>query len=77
VSATDILPLLTGPAAALVICVWVIWWLRADLKELRKTNRELARRADSSEEAARTSNALLEKAINLGLDRREMHGGDP
>ena len=73
---SDILPLLTGPAAALVICVWVIWWLRQDLKELRKANKELVRRADSAEEAARTSNALIDKLITMSA-KREINGGDP
>lgn len=74
---TDILPLLTGPAAALFICVWVIWWLRQDLKELRKANKELVKRADSAEEAARASNMLLDKLIDHATKQREFKGGDP
>lgn len=74
----DILPLLTGPVAALVICLWVIWWLRGDLKDQRKINVELMRRADSAEEAARTSNALMEKLITQAIgSRRSIDGGDP
>lgn len=74
---SDIVPLLTGPAAALVICVWVIWWLRQDLKELRRANKELVKRADSAEEAARTSNALIEKLVSIAASQRKLSGGDP
>lgn len=77
----DIVPLLTGPAAALVICVWVIWWLRGDLKDQRKINRELIKRADAAEVAASTANALLEKLIDHAVsnknDQRAINGGDP
>lgn len=74
----DILPLLTGPAAALVICVWVIWWLRGDLKDQRRINRELIKRADSAEEAARTANALIEKLMDHAIKiQRVPNGGDP
>lgn len=72
----DIVPLLTGPTAALVICIWVIWWLRGDLKELRKANKELVRRADSAEEAARATNVLLDKLISHATGQRELDGSD-
>ncbi len=55
----DILPLLTGPAAALAVLIWVVWMQRQDIKELRKALEAERRRADTGEEAARTTLAVL------------------
>ena len=54
-----LLPYLTGPAGAVIVLAWWVWTLRRDLAELRKTVDAERRRADSAEEAARTSNALI------------------
>lgn len=56
---TAVLPYITGPAGALAVLIWVVWMLRRDITELRKTIDAERRRADSAEEAARTSNALI------------------
>lgn len=55
----DLLPFLTGPAAACVVLVWVVWMARKDLAEARKTIEAERKRADSAEEAARTASALI------------------
>lgn len=57
--AATLLPYLTGPAAALAVLIWVVVMQRADLAELRKALEAERRRADSAEEAARTTNTLL------------------
>ncbi len=54
-----LLPYLTGPAGALAVLIWVVWMLRRDIADLRVTVEAERRRADSAEEAARTSNALI------------------
>jgi hypothetical protein len=59
-----LLPLLTGPVAGLAILVWVVWMQRRDLADLRKALDAERRRADSAEEAARTTNSLLAGLIN-------------
>ena len=56
---TTLLPYLSGPAGAVVVLVWMVWLQRRDIAELRKTIDAERRRADSAEEAARTSNALI------------------
>lgn len=56
---TALLPYITGPAAAAAVLVWVVWMQRQDIADLRKTIDAERRRADSAEEAARTSNALI------------------
>lgn len=65
-SPTDVLPLLTGPAGALAVLIWVVWMQRRDLSEQRRTIEAERKRADAAEEAARTANtliaSLLEKA---------------
>jgi hypothetical protein len=59
VDLTAVLPYITGPAGAVAVLIWVVWMLRKDLAELRKIIDAERRRADSAEEAARTSNALI------------------
>lgn len=56
---TQLFPYLTGPIGALVVLIWVVWMQRKDLAELRRTVDAERRRADSAEEAARTSNQLI------------------
>lgn len=56
---TQFFPYLTGPIGALVVLIWVVWMQRKDLAELRRTVDAERRRADSAEEAARTSNQLI------------------
>lgn len=56
---TTLLPYLSGPAGAVIVLVWVVWLQRKDIAELRRTIDAERRRADSAEEAARTSNALI------------------
>ena len=63
---TDILPLLTGPAAAVAVLVWVVWMQRQDIKEMRREREALLKRADSAEEAARTTLAVLSAATGRG-----------
>ena len=58
-TADAILPYLTGPAAAVVVLVWVVWMQRQDIKDLRRTNEAASKRADSAEEAARSSLEML------------------
>ena len=52
-------PYLTGSGGALCVLVWVVWMLRRDVAELRRTVEAERRRADSAEEAARTANQLI------------------
>ena len=56
---TTLLPSLTGPVGAVAVLVWVVYMQRKDIAELRLTVEAERRRADSAEEAARTSNALI------------------
>lgn len=56
---SSLLPYLTGPIGALVTLIWVVWMQRQDISELRRTVDAERRRADSAEEAARTSNNLI------------------
>jgi len=58
-TADVILPYLTGPAAAVVVLVWVVWMQRQDIKDLRRINEAASKRADSAEEAARSSLEML------------------
>ena len=37
-TADAILPYLTGPAAAVVVLVWVVWMQRQDIRDLRRIN---------------------------------------
>lgn len=57
-------PYLTGPAAALAILIWWVVLLRKDMADMRKALEDERKRADSAEEAARTMNALLSKALD-------------
>ena len=54
-----LLPYLSGPSAGLAVALWMVWLQRKDIAELRRTIDAERRRADSAEEAARTSNALI------------------
>jgi hypothetical protein len=65
-TADVILPYLTGPAAALVILVWVVIMLRQDIKDLRRVNEAANKRADSAEEAARSSLEMLRALTGQG-----------
>lgn len=38
---TDIIPLLTGPAAALAVLIWVVWMQRQEINDLRGANEKL------------------------------------
>ena len=58
-TADVILPYLSGPAAAVVILVWFVILQRQDIKDLRRVNEAANRRADSAEEAARSSLEML------------------
>ena len=51
--------LLTGPVAALVVLIWVVWMLRSDIKDMRAALEAERRRADSAEEAARASLTVI------------------
>lgn len=62
--AATLLPLLTGPSAALAVLVWVVWIQRRDLTDLRRALAAERTRADSAEEAARTTNTLLAKLMD-------------
>ncbi|HEY7432001.1 MAG TPA: hypothetical protein VH641_14865 [Streptosporangiaceae bacterium] len=59
-----LLPLLTGPSAAAAVLVWVVWMQRKDIADLRKALDAERRRADTAEEAARTTNTLLASLID-------------
>lgn len=61
---TQIAPYLTGPVAALIILIWVVILQRKDMSDMRKALEDERKRADSAEEAARTMNALLSKALD-------------
>jgi len=65
-TADVILPYLTGPAAALVVLVWVVIMQRQDIKDLRRTVKAASKRADSAEEAARSSLEMLRALTGLG-----------
>lgn len=69
-TAADVLPYLTGPVAAVVVLIWVVWMQRKDIEELRATVDAERRRADSAEEAARTTNALLSGIMERAIGGR-------
>ena len=56
---STLFPYLTGSGGALCVLVWVVWMLRRDISDLRRTVEAERRRADSAEEAARTANQLI------------------
>jgi hypothetical protein len=56
---SSVLPWLTGPAAALVVLIWVVVMARQDIRDLRRALEAERRRADSAEEAARASLAVI------------------
>lgn len=58
-TAGNVLPLLTGPVAALVVLVWWIVSLRKDVADLHREVTAERDRADSAEEAARTSLTVI------------------
>ena len=70
-TAADVLPYLTGPVAAVVVLIWVVWMQRQDIKELRAEREALLKRADSAEDAARTSNALISGLLKQALGRSD------
>ena len=61
-----ILPYLSGPAAAVVILVWVVWMQRQDLKEMRRALDAANARATVADEAARTTLAALNTLAGRG-----------
>lgn len=63
----DLLPLLTGPVAALVVLVWLVWMQRRDIADMRKALEAERVRADSAEEAARTSLAVISSLTGQAL----------
>jgi hypothetical protein len=69
VDPANIFPYLTGPAGALAVLIWVVWMQRRDIAELRKIIDAERRRADSAEEAARTTYELLAGLVKTGRDR--------
>lgn len=62
--AATLLPLLSGPTAAAAVLVWVVLMQRKDLADLHRALDAERKRADSAEEAARTTNTLLAGLIN-------------
>jgi hypothetical protein len=83
VTVQDILPLLTGPAAAVAVLVWLVWMQRRDLTDLRRALEAERVRADSAEEAARTSLAVISSLTGQALPvpppypRRSYRGRPP
>jgi hypothetical protein len=73
VTPADIFPYLTGPVAAVVVLIWVVWMQRQDIREMRREREALLRRADSAEDAARTANALISGLLKQAVGG----GGDP
>ena len=67
----ELLPYITGPAAAVVVLIWWVWTLRKDLAEKDRTIAAERKRADSSEEAARTANHLLSGLMDRGPRRQD------
>jgi hypothetical protein len=67
VTVQDLLPLLTGPVAALVVLVWLVWMQRRDITDLRRALEAERVRADSAEEAARTSLAVISSLTGRAL----------
>lgn len=59
-----LLPWLSGPVGAAAVLIWVVVMLRRDLADMHRALDAERRRADSAEEAARTTNALLAGIIN-------------
>jgi hypothetical protein len=59
-----VLPYLTGPAGALAVLIWVVWMQRKDIADLRRAAEAERSRADSAEEAARTSSELLRAILD-------------
>ena len=67
---TDFLPLLSGPAAAVVILVWMVWMQRQDIKEMRRALDAANARATVADEAARTTLAALNSLAGRGQGHR-------
>lgn len=74
-TAADILPLISGPAAAVAVLIWVVWMQRKDIADLRRALEAERRRGDASEEAARSTLAVI-RAITGGRLPVQPDGGD-
>lgn len=61
---SQLAPYLTGPVAALIVMAWWLIVQRKDMADLRQAVQDERKRADSAEEAVRTMNALLSKALD-------------
>jgi hypothetical protein len=61
-----IFPYLTGPAAAVVVLVWVVVMQRADIKELRRALDAQTLRASAADEAARAALATINTLAGRG-----------
>lgn len=59
-----LLPWLSGPVGAAAVLVWMVIMLRKDNADLHRALEAERRRADSAEEAARTTNTLLAGLIS-------------
>jgi hypothetical protein len=59
VDPAEILPYLTGPVGALAVLIWVVWMQRQDIRELRRALDAQTTRANSAEDAARTTLATI------------------
>ena len=60
---SQLLPYISGPGAAVAVLIWVVWMQRKDIADMRRERDADRKRADLAEEAARTTNALLERAL--------------
>jgi hypothetical protein len=54
------LALLTGSGGAVVALAWMVWMQRQDIKDMRRENTAANTRASASDEAARTTLAVLQ-----------------
>lgn len=67
---TELIPLLTGPAGAVAVLVWVVWMQRQDIKDLRRALEAQTSRGDAAEEAGRTALSFMTAYM-----RGELPGG--
>ena len=65
-SPSDILPLISGPAAAVAVLIWVVWMQRQDIKEMRRALDAANTRASVADDAARTTLAALNTLAGRG-----------
>jgi hypothetical protein len=55
----ELIPLLTGPAGAVVVLVWVVIMQRQDIRELRRAVSAQTKRGDAAEEAGRAALSFM------------------